>query len=354
LPVRLLHARGAGLGLALLLIGCAGPSSPHGYGPWEGERAASHIPAPDLSVTDVLGPVSGQGMEEMRRLDHQRDTVAIRLRRAFILVETGRHTLARTELNRLLFSQTPPSVPVEAFARYIRARSYAATGEADRAQADLERATALATASDLRTLIAAERPAAAPAPTPPVAAAPRVDLAFLPRSGWGARAPVDSRMVPMGRVFRLTVHHSGLLAGRGASDESAAAISSIQKTHMGGNGWGDIGYHYLIDPDGRVWQGRPVQWQGAHAGDPERNRGNIGICLLGNFVRGRDGQEPPPAQLRALQQLVVGFCRQYGIPAAGIYTHREMRVTTCPGEHLQLAVERLRRSLDGLAQASGG
>ena len=102
----------------------------------------------------------------------------------------------------------------------------------------------------------------------------------------------------MSRIDRITVHHSAVHADREAQDRSAEIIRSIQKNHQRDKGWGDIGYHYLIDREGRVWTGRPEGWQGAHAGDPQSNRGNLGVCLMGNFVS-RGGQTPAPAQLQA-------------------------------------------------------
>jgi hypothetical protein len=43
---------------------------------------------------------------------------------------------------------------------------------------------------------------------------------------------------------------------------------------------GDIGYHYIVDRSGAIWQGRRIRYQGAHARG-SANNGNIGIVLLG-------------------------------------------------------------------------
>lgn len=346
---RLCFCKNAGSGaLLLVLAGCAG-TPPRGYGPWEGERSGVLMPAPELTVSGLLGPVSGTSMDELRRLDLQPNTATTTLRRAFVLVESGQQTVARSELNRLLFGDVPPSPSIEAYALYIRARSFAATGDAARARDDLDRAGSLAIASDLRERIASERPATV-ATRPPVAAPPSTgSRSFLARSAWHAQVPLADRMVPMSQIHRLTVHHSSMLAGRDSMESAAATLRSIQKTHIVGNGWGDIGYHYLIDRAGRVWIGRPIQWQGAHAGDAERNRGNVGICLLGNFVRGRDGQSPTGAQLASLRAMMADLCRTHRIPVTHIYTHREMNVTVCPGENLQAAVDDMRRELSGVA-----
>lgn len=64
-----------------------------------------------------------------------------------------------------------------------------------------------------------------------------------------------------------------------AHDAAAGQVRSIQAFHMNTRGFDDIAYHYLIAPDGAVYEGRLTEWVGAHAG-PECNRGSIGICFL--------------------------------------------------------------------------
>src|SRR5690606_1551131 len=134
-------------------------------------------------------------------------------------------------------------------------------------------------------------------------------------------------------------------------ERAAAAILGIQRHHQGKLDWGDIGYHFLVDPAGRIWTGRPLDWQGAHAGDDSRNRGNIGICLLGNYLPAAQGA-PPTAQIEAMERLVAWLAVRYGIDSAGILTHRELRETVCPGPYVQVAVEELRGRLGraGLAE----
>src|SRR5690606_5674904 len=116
---------------------------------------------------------------------------------------------------------------------------------------------------ELRSRIAAEgnvRPA-------PPREAPGV-LAVRPRSDWRAAEPLRREMRPMGDVRRITVHHSATLVRSTTEGAAVGAIRGIQRHHQQHNGWGDIGYHFLIDPAGRVWTGRGLEWQGAHAGDP--------------------------------------------------------------------------------------
>ena len=78
----------------------------------------------------------------------------------------------------------------------------------------------------------------------------------------------------------MTLHHS---AGFSAEtlDEGIAQMQAIQTFHQDVRGWSDIGYHFVIDKAGNIYQGRPETVIGAHTGGS--NTGNIGACLLGCY-----------------------------------------------------------------------
>lgn len=173
------------------------------------------------------------------------------------------------------------------------------------------------------------------------APAPRTEaLTVLPRARWQARA-ITPDHDPMGQPFRITVHHSATPFSASDIAATASHIRSIQRTHQGERGWADIAYHYLIDRAGRVWEGRSVVHQGAHAGNSELNRGNIGVCLLGDFGR----RSPDAAQQKALFDLLDHLRQRYGISDRSIATHRELRedsehgTTACPGPAIAALVE---------------
>jgi hypothetical protein len=147
----------------------------------------------------------------------------------------------------------------------------------------------------------------------------------------------------MGRIYRLTIHHSAMLLRSTAESEAAQQIRMIQSAHIKGEHYGDIGYHYLIDPAGRIWQGRELRYQGAHArGD--NNRGNIGICVLGNFMRNRDGQRPTEAVIESLETLVGHLSSKYGIGQEQIFSHGDLVNTQCPGPLLREKMTRIARA----------
>ena len=157
-----------------------------------------------------------------------------------------------------------------------------------------------------------------------------------PRTSWARFGPNPRKADRMGRVTRLTVHHDGMNAFTTA-DRAAAArrLENIRSAHVG-QGWADIGYHYVIDPGGRVWQGRPTSLQGAHV--RQNNPGNIGIMVMGNYNK----QRVSNAGQRALLATVASLMQQHNISRSRVYTHRELVSTACPGVRLQRTMNTLR------------
>jgi LysM repeat protein len=178
---------------------------------------------------------------------------------------------------------------------------------------------------------------AAPAPAP-VVAKPEVDRSwFIPRSEWARQPVVVSRTKPMGGTpMRITVHHSG--------DKDDTRFNSldwlrrIDLNHIKGVGhpepWACIGYHFIIDADGRVYEGRPLKYQGAHAGFDEVNRLNIGVCLIGEFENNR----VPATQRTALLSVLDRLCLGYSINRSSVFGHKHFRVTECPGRFLSAII----------------
>lgn len=162
----------------------------------------------------------------------------------------------------------------------------------------------------------------------------------ISRSSWAGAGPVGSKVNAMNGVSKLTIHHEGWTAVN-FTDQSTTAerLEKIRKYHVGENHWGDIGYHYIVDRAGRVWEGRPIQYQGAHVS--KNNEHNIGILVLGNFEK----QSPSSAQLQSLYATTAALSRQHGIKASMVRSHREINPTTCPGKNLQNQMNALRQQL---------
>ena len=186
------------------------------------------------------------------------------------------------------------------------------------------------------------------------APAATVTPAIVPRVSWGAdesirRAP--PQFAP--RVRFSVVHHT---AGRNdySRAEAAAIVKGIQLYHVKGNGWNDIGYNFLVDRFGTVYEGRfggvDRNVIGAHA--QGFNTGSVGVALLGTY----GSTAPSSAAQEAIAQLlawrldlahadptaaltfVSGGSNRFpsGVPVLlrGVSGHRDTGFTECPGSQL--------------------
>lgn len=175
----------------------------------------------------------------------------------------------------------------------------------------------------------------------------------LPRSSWTRAGVARPREIyAMGGVSRITVHHDGMPpTSLRSMGDVAARIEQIRLAHIGrGREWADIGYHYIIDPQGRVWEGRNIGYQGAHVKD--QNEHNLGVLVLGNF----ELQRPTAAALASLDRFVYSQMTRYNVTLGRLRTHREIAQTECPGANLQAYMLRTRAGggmLASLASQSG-
>jgi hypothetical protein len=94
----------------------------------------------------------------------------------------------------------------------------------------------------------------------------------------------------------IIIHHS---AGSNVSANFAAVVAAIRDFHVNTNGWDDIGYNWLIDPNGIIYEGRGSGKRGAHFSC--MNGGTTGICLMGNYMT----IPPTPAALNALHAFLT-------------------------------------------------
>lgn len=177
------------------------------------------------------------------------------------------------------------------------------------------------------------------APPPHPAAPPPPTLDVIDRSRWASHGPNPAKLNPMGGINRITVHHEGWKpVWFDDFATTAERLDHIRSTHVGTRHWADIGYHYIIDRAGRIWEGRDLRYQGAHVA--ECNEHNIGVMLLGNF----DKQSPSDAQMGTLRNALRVLMKRHGVGVNRVYTHQELKPTACPGRALQPRVVSLRNN----------
>jgi len=157
------------------------------------------------------------------------------------------------------------------------------------------------------------------------------NVAVYTRSDWGARNPQCSSN--LGGAYRATIHHTDTPTNDSSSPE--ARLRQIQSYHIDVKGWCDIGYHYLISRDGRIWEGRPDSLMGAHTGGA--NSGNIGIAVMGTY----DSTQLTSTQFEQLVGLVSALGEAHGIDLtrSRIKGHSEYKSTSCPGDAIRATLD---------------
>lgn len=202
-----------------------------------------------------------------------------------------------------------------------------------------------------------------PIHNPYVASAAVEQPAVLTRAAWGANESLrfdssGSELWPpeFYPIQKLTVHHT---AGKNNDPDPAATVRAIYYYDAVTKGWGDMGYNFLIDEAGRIYEGRYARAYvagesptgedgaangvvGAHVGG--YNAGTVGITLLGTLTN----QDATPAARAALEQLLAWKAERHAIDpgATSLYTnpvsgaqkttanisgHRDWAATECPG-----------------------
>jgi hypothetical protein len=168
-----------------------------------------------------------------------------------------------------------------------------------------------------------------------------LSMGAISRASWAKGNPIPRNMNRMLPVKYITVHHDGMSPFTNTSKLAAASrLETIRRSHLRRDGgrWGDIGYHFAIDPSGRLWQGRPLTWQGAHV--RAQNEGNIGVVVLGNYER----QSVNPTQQAAVLSTLQSLMSRFKVPVRRVLTHQEWAATACPGRSLQKVTSNLRNN----------
>jgi hypothetical protein len=181
---------------------------------------------------------------------------------------------------------------------------------------------------------APQAPAAAPALREVKARLAPAELVHS-RQAWGAR-PTANCGTPHAPQY-LTIHHT---ATPNNEPDPKVRLRNIQAFHIDQRGWCDIGYHFLVSPDGQIWQGRDDEAAtGAHVGG--HNTNNVGIGHLGTFSE----VEPPDAMLDGTTRLIRWLDQTYGLTLDRDHLrgHREWpdNSTECPGDRLFSRLEDL-------------
>ena len=131
-------------------------------------------------------------------------------------------------------------------------------------------------------------------------------------------------------ITEIIVHCTATRADWWAGKRTSEKVREIKRWHVQDRGWADIGYHYLIDRDGTIATGRPIEKDGAHV--QGRNKGTIGISLFGGHGSAETDQFAEhftPQQEVALRKLIGDLHGRFGkVPVTG---HNQYAAKACPG-----------------------
>jgi hypothetical protein len=194
---------------------------------------------------------------------------------------------------------------------------------------------------------------------------------IVPRLSWGANESIRRGPPTYASQLRFAiVHHT---AGRNdySRAEAAAIVKGIQLFHVQGNGWNDVGYNFLVDRFGTIYEGRfggvDRNVVGAHA--LGFNTGSVGIALLGTY----GSTKPSAAAQAAIERLIAWrldlahvdptstqtilsggserFVSGLSVQVRAVSGHRDTGSTECPGNALYARLDAIAasaRSLGGV------
>jgi hypothetical protein len=201
--------------------------------------------------------------------------------------------------------------------------------------------------SRLRAFYLWSRVKVAPLRTVALAAQPQI----VPRFGWAANESIVRAKPQLAPALRFALVHHTVNTNAYSRAQAPAIVRGIQTYHVKGNGWNDIGYNFLIDRYGTVYEGRgggvDKNVIGAHS--EGFNTGSVGVALIGTY----SSTGPTAAQKQALVNLIswrldvahvdplslvafrsLGnskFSRGAPVTLRAISGHRDTYFTSCPG-----------------------
>ena len=119
--------------------------------------------------------------------------------------------------------------------------------------------------------------------------------AIVPRSVWGADESIRRNAPQYGSPVRLAIVHHTAGPNDYSPSQAAAIMRGIQLYHVKSNGWNDIGYNFLVDRFGTVYEGRyggiDRDVVGAHARG--FNTGSVGVAVIGTFETAKPARRLP-------------------------------------------------------------
>lgn len=154
-----------------------------------------------------------------------------------------------------------------------------------------------------------------------------VQQRIVPVAAWGG-TPADPALARKQDITHITLHHQGEPFPQGK--DPVAYLRNLQTWSRATKHWLDIPYHYIIDLDGKIYEGRKLEY----AGDTNTEydpKGHALIEVVGNF----EEVQPNQKQLDAVVDLMALLAKKYDVSIDKIAGHKDFSAqTVCPGVNL--------------------
>ncbi len=186
---------------------------------------------------------------------------------------------------------------------------------------------------------------------------------FLTRANWHCPTTSFKSKPQTAPINHLIVHHT---ATANDAQDWPAVVRTIWNFHAVTNAWRDVGYHYLIDPNGVIYEGRAGGDKAAGIHFSCANTGTMGIAMLGNFT----AQSPTEQALSSLKTLLARKAYELKLEPSGssyhsstglnlpqIAGHRDANAskitrvcvgTHCPGDALYTLLPAIRTEVNAM------
>ena len=197
---------------------------------------------------------------------------------------------------------------------------------------------------------------------------------LITRSEWGGDSVTPRSGPSYGQVALAFVHHT-VNANEYGPEDSAAIVLGIAHYHRDHNGWNDIGYNFLVDQYGQIFEGRAGGIDLAIVGAQAQgfNSVSTGVACIGTFT----DVAAPPAAIDSIARLIGWKLSLHGVPSEGEVTvtsaggasnrypsgtpvtfqrisgHRDGNATSCPGDVLYGQLPDLRIARGAVRGAAG-
>lgn len=150
-------------------------------------------------------------------------------------------------------------------------------------------------------------------------------MQIFSKSQWDSRYNRPPERLGLG-IKEIFIHTFAVNYSKESFEDSTRHLRNVERYHVRTNGWQSIGYSWMIDPSGRIFEGRGVKAIGAHTAG--HNRTAYGIALFGHG----DEQSATSGQIEAVKKLIQWLVDQ-DLVAEGyrVRGHREVSTKSCPG-----------------------